>query len=115
MEFAWFMALFMNPLLLIVGVLLGATWVVCGGSWVYRVLRRRSLHREFKAKKPRHMSAVLEPRWDEYDPYEPHVDTKCVCHKEKVKEGALVLLWPEAGSLGLIHISVYCQSVRESV
>lgn len=115
MDFAWFMILFMNPLLLVVGVLLGATWSLCGAQWVYRTVRRRSLRKEFAAKKPRHLSAVLEPRWDAYDPEEAHVDTKCICHGRRLKEGDMVLLWPEAGALGLINISVYCPSVKEFV
>jgi hypothetical protein len=115
MDFAWFMMLLMNPFVLIVGILLGVTWTLCGASSAYRWTRRRALRRNWQQNKPRHFSPLLTPRWDEYDPDESHVDSRCVCHNRKVNPGETVLLWPEAGQLGLIHISVYCTAVKETV
>lgn len=115
MTFAWFMMLLMNPFLLVAGVLLGITWTLCSASTLYRVVRRRRLHREWKQDKPRHLSPTLVPRWDDYDPDEPNVDSKCTCHGRKIPEGEFVMLWPETGALGLFHLSVYCTSVKEAV
>lgn len=115
MFFAWFMASLMNPLLLITGILLGATWALTGAASLYRYGRRRRLRRDYRSDRPRCIQATLEPRWAEFDPDEEHVDSRCVCHNRRIPEGETVLLWPETGSLGLIHIAVYCMKVKEPV
>lgn len=115
MIFAWFMLACMNPLILILGILLGGTWALTGARFFYQAVSRRRLRKEWRRDEPRHINPFLTPRWDEYDRDEPAVDSRCVCHNRKIPEGEMVLLWPETGSLGLLHVSVYCMAVKEPV
>ena len=115
MTFAWFMMLLMNPFLLVAGVLLGVTWTWCSASTLYRAARRRKLHKEWKQDKPRYLSPVLAPRWDDYNPDEPNVDSRCTCHRRRLIPGETVLFWPETGAMRLFHVSVYCTTVKEDV
>lgn len=106
----WFMSLVMNPLFIVCGVLLGISVTLWAVPLLYRRSRRRKLHRAWKSDSPRTVRSTLEPRFDEYDPQEPGVDHRCVCHNRSVPEGERVLLWPETGDLGLLYIAVYCLS-----
>lgn len=110
MYLVWFMTLLMNPLLLICGVLLGISGTLWAGPLLYRLNRRRKLRRNWMADSPRTVRATLDARFDSFDPDEPGVDHRCVCHNRRIEEGEHVLLWPETSEVGLTYIAVYCLS-----
>jgi hypothetical protein len=82
---------------------------------VYRAKRRRELRRMWRMDRPRSMAMGIMPSWSDYDPADETVDRRCVCHNRRIYEGERVLLWPEIGPMGIVHTSVYCESVKESV
>jgi hypothetical protein len=105
----------MNPVLLVlVGVLIGVVGVSLA-PWAYRLHRRRVLHRRWRDDRPQRIVESLTPQWEDYDPDLIGVDRRCVCHRRSLHPGERVLLWPETGPLGVLHVAAYCETVKERI
>lgn len=117
--FVEFMVWIINMWSLTLGVIagVGASLIVAVGiaPGVYRAWRRKKLRQEWKRDVPMASNPLLMPVWVDYDPDELTVDHRCVCHNRLIGEGEHVLLRPEIGPFGMLHTSVYCQNVKESV
>lgn len=94
------------------GVLIGllAALGIAGG---WRTYRRRVLRRNWRLDRPRHVWEGLVPEWRDYDPEIPEIAKRCVCHNRVIHPGERVLVWPEAGPAGLLHMAVYCETVKD--
>lgn len=82
---------------------------------LYRAQRRRELRRMWRLDEPRPVPTEILPIWTAYDPDNETVDRRCICHQRRIYPGEWVLLWPEVGPGGILHTSVYCEAVKESV
>jgi hypothetical protein len=100
---------------LAVGIPAGAAAALLVVPGAYRAKRRHSLRVAWIMDEPREMPQYHLPHWDEYDPDDESVDSRCICHSRRVLPGQRVLLWPEVGPFGIMVTSVYCESVKEQV
>lgn len=107
------MTWFFNFTLLIVGGALGVVGGLTVGPAIYRSYRRYTLRRQWRQDTPLRAEPALSPLWVEYDPELTGVGHRCICHRRPVNPGELVLLWPETGPGGILHIAVYCESTKE--
>jgi len=96
------------------GVLTGlmAALVVAGG---WRLYRRQVLRHNWRKDRPRRAWEGLVPEWRDYDPEIPEISKRCICHGRVIHPGERVLIWPEAGPAGLLHIAVYCETVKNKL
>lgn len=116
--FVEFVVWVINVWSLTLGLMIGVAVVlaaVCSGPAVYRAWHRRKLRQEWRRDVPMVTTPFLSPSWVEFDPDVETVDRKCVCHGRRIGEGEQVLLRPEIGPFGVLHTSVYCQSIKETV
>lgn len=111
---SWIINMWSLTLGAIVGTGAGVVVAVVAVPMVYRMWRRKKLHKEWKADAPMKSVPFLSPSWVEYDPDEMTVDSRCVCHGRRIGEGERVLLRPEIGPFGVLQTSVYCQSIKEA-
>lgn len=107
-----FLELIVNVLSLIAGFLLGA-FLTASVPTLYRAYRRAVLRRNWKTDKPGAVREGLFPEWQDYEPEIPGIAKRCVCHNRKIHPGERVLTWPETGPGNLLHVAVYCESVKE--
>lgn len=107
------MSWLMNFDLLLIGVLVGSLGTLAGTPASYRLYRRWILRRRWRQNLPRYATESLAPRWQEYDPELAGVGKRCICHRRRIPPGERVLLWPETGPLGMLHVAVYCETVKE--
>jgi hypothetical protein len=102
----------------VIGMFVGMVLIVAVSGafpYIYRAKRRRDLRRMWRRNQPRPLMEGMVPVWREYDPEDATVDHRCVCHGRVLYPGERALYWPEVGPLGVLHTSVYCESVREVV
>jgi hypothetical protein len=111
--FLTFMTWFLNFSLFFVGAFLGALGTLLIGPSTYRQYRRWILRREWRQDRPQHVVESLTPQWEAYDPDLAGVGRRCICHRRQVHLGERVLLWPETGPMGILHVAVYCETVKE--
>lgn len=109
--FLTIMSWLVNITLFILGILVGtgATLLAAPG---YRVYRRWTLRRQWRQDRPSRVVESLTPQWEEYDPELAGVGKRCICHARQLHPGERVLLWPETGPLGVLHVAVYCETVK---
>jgi hypothetical protein len=100
--------------LFVAGLLVGIS-VALAVPMAFRFQRRIVLRRKWKADKPRTITDGLFPEWQAYDPDIPGIAKKCVCHGRRIHPGEKVLTWPETGPMNLLHVAVYCESVKEQL
>lgn len=106
----WFQVAF-----LLIGMSAGVLLTLLLTPVAFRLQRRRALRRDWKANRPGQVEEGLYPEWQEYDPEIPGIARKCVCHSRKIHPGEHVLTWPETGPMALLHVAVYCESVKEKL
>lgn len=111
--FFTFMSWFINMTLFLLGMAIGIAGTLCGGPVTYRVYRRKALRRAWLKDEPRQIVESLTPQWEEYDPDLAGVGKRCICHNRQIHPGETVLLWPETGPLGVLHVAVYCETSKE--
>lgn len=99
----------------VAGILLGVLVTLVATPQIFRIQRRFVLRRKWKADKPREIAEGLFPEWQDYDPEIPGIAKKCVCHSRRIHPGERVLTWPETGPMNLLHVAVYCESVKEQL
>lgn len=97
-----------------VGIALGVAVMVAIPA-VWRAWRRRDLRQRWKSDQPGHVEQGLYPEWQDYDPDMPGIASRCVCHRRRVHPGEHVMTWPETGPLNMLHVAVYCESVKEKL
>lgn len=114
-DFIDFMAWFIQASFFAMGFLFGILATLLATPVAFRVHRRAVLRRKWKADKPRQITEGLFPEWQDYDPDMPGVAKRCVCHGRKIHPGERVLTWPETGPMNLLHVAVYCESVKEKL
>lgn len=106
----WFFQITSFLLGIVVGLL--AAGAVAGG---WRTYRRMVLRRNWRQDRPREAWQGLPPEWQDYDPEIPEISKRCVCHGRVMYPGERVLIWPEAGPAGLLHMAVYCEAVKNKL
>ncbi len=97
----------------ILGALVGMSVILLLGPGTYRAYRRRALRRDWRLDRPQRVVESLTPQWEDYDPGLIGVGKRCICHGRQLHPGEHVLLWPETGPLGVLHVAVYCETVKE--
>lgn len=112
--FLTFMGWIMNILLLVLGLVAGAMITLTATPFSYRTYRRWILRRQWLKDEP-HDVESLAPQWDEYDPDLDGIGKNCICHQRQLHPGERVLMWPETGPLGILHIAVYCETSKERI
>lgn len=105
----------MNPILFVLGIMIGVLGAFAVTPWSYRLYRRWILHRRWRQDRPQRIVESLTPQWEDYDPDLCGVDRRCVCHRRYLHPGERVLLWPETGPLGILHVAAYCETVKERI
>lgn len=111
--FFTFMAWLFNFTLFLLGLAIGVTATLTLGPVTYRAYRRRALRRAWRLDAPRPVVESLTPQWEEYDPDLAGVGKRCICHSRQIHPGERVLLWPETGPMGVLHVAVYCETSKE--
>lgn len=111
--FLTFMTWFFNFTLLVVGLFIGSLGTLLLGPSTYRTYRRRVLRRDWREDRPHRVVDSLTPYWEEYDPALAGVGKHCICHRRQMHPGERVLLWPETGPMGILHVAVYCEISKE--
>lgn len=111
--FLTFMTWFLNFTLFVVGGLVGVLGSFVLGPGTYRAYRRRTLRRHWRQNRPQRVVESLSPQWERYDPALAGVGKRCICHGRQIHPGERVLLWPETGPMGILHIAVYCETSKE--
>lgn len=112
MEFLDFLTWIFRVTSFIFGVLCGAV-LALGGLAGWRICHRAALRRRWRQDRPMRAYDALEPQWRDYDPDIPYVTRRCICHKRLLYPGERVLIWPEVGPGGLLHVAVYCETYEE--
>jgi hypothetical protein len=112
-DFLTFLFWLLKTTFFILGFGLGATLALLLTPVAFRRHRRAVLRRKWKADKPREVTEGLFPEWQDYDPDMPGIAKRCVCHGRKIHPGERVLTWPETGPMNLLHVAVYCETVKE--
>lgn len=107
------MSWIVSSMLFVLGLLAGSAGALILGPGAYRFSRRRALRRDWRRDRPQRVVESLTPQWDDYDPDLVGVGRRCICHSRQLHPGEHVLLWPETGPLGILHIAVYCETVKE--
>lgn len=110
-----FLIWFFNFTLFVMGGAVGAVGAVILSPSAYRTYRRYTLRRQWQQDQPRRIIESLTPQWEEYDPELAGVGKKCICHARQLHPGERVLLWPETGPMGILHVAVYCETSKERV
>jgi hypothetical protein len=113
--FLTFLTWFFNFTLFVIGGAIGAVGAVTLSPSTYRVYRRYILRRQWQQDRPRRIVESLTPQWEEYDPELAGVGKRCICHQRVLHPGERVLLWPETGPMGILHVAVYCETSKERV
>lgn len=111
--FLTFMTWLFNFTLFLLGLLIGVTGTLILGPVVYRRHRRWVLRRDWRQNRPHRVVESLTPQWQEYDPDLAGVGKRCICHDRRIHPGETVLLWPETGPMGVLHVAVYCETSKE--
>jgi hypothetical protein len=109
--FAWFFP----ATVAVVGFILGVLAALVVVPATFRFHRRNVLRRKWKADQPREITEGLFPEWQQYDPEMPGISHRCICHGRRIHPGERVLTWPETGPMNLLHVAVYCESVKEKL
>lgn len=104
-----------NISLFLAGILIGGLGTLSMAPATYRLYRRWSLRRDWRRDRPRRVMESLTPQWEPYDPGLTGVGRRCICHRRQIHPGERVLLWPETGPMGILHVAVYCPTVKEHV
>jgi hypothetical protein len=104
---------FINFDLLVIGVVVGSVGTLFLGPTAYRIHRRYTLRRDWLQDRPRRIVESLTPQWEGYDPKLAGVGKRCICHGRQIHPGERVLLWPETGPMGILHVAVYCETSKE--
>lgn len=112
-DFINFIAWFFQAIFFVTGFLFGILLTLVATPVAFRIHRRTVLRRKWRADKPREVTEGLFPEWQDYDPDMPGIAKKCICHRRKIHPGERVLTWPETGPMNLLHVAVYCESVKE--
>lgn len=112
-EYAEFLAWFLQGSIIVAAFFVGVITTLIALPVAFRTHRRAVLRRKWKADKPREITEGLFPEWQNYDPDMPGIAKRCVCHQRKLYPGERVLTWPETGPMHLLHVAVYCESVKE--
>lgn len=110
--FLTFMSWFFNLTLFMAGLLIGGLGAITLGPGAYRTYRRRSLRRDWREDRPHRVVESLTPQWEGYDPDLAGVGRRCICHQRVLHPGETVLLWPETGPMGILHVAVYCETSK---
>ena len=113
MEFFEIFAWMFQVSYFITGVLSGMIITLVVIPLAFRIHRRTVLRRKWKADKPREVTEGLFPEWQNYEPEMPGIARRCICHNRKIHPGERVLTWLETGPMDLLHVAVYCESVKE--
>lgn len=113
MLFFSFLSYFFSFDILLLGFFLGASAALVWGPGGYRVYRRRALRRQWLQDRPQRVVESLTPQWEEYNPDLTGVGRRCICHGRQLHPGERVLLWPETGPMGILHVAVYCETSKE--
>lgn len=95
------------------GLILGSVLTLLVIPLLYRHHRRIVLRRGWKKNRPLEVTEGLHPEWGPYDPDTAGIGKKCICHNRQMHPGERVLMWPEVGPLNVLHMAVYCESVRD--
>jgi|SRR5882757_10370326 len=111
--FLTFMTWFLNFSLLLIGGFIGVAGTLVLGPGGYRRYRRWALRRDWHQDRPHRVVESLTPQWAEYDPELAGVGRRCICHDRQIHPGEHVLLWPETGLMGILHVAVYCETSKE--
>lgn len=111
--FLTFLSWFFNVTLVLVGITAGVLVTLSMGPGIYRTSRRRTLRRDWRMDRPQRVMESLTPQWERYDPELTGVGKRCICHQRAIHPGERVLLWPETGPMGILHVAVYCETVKE--
>lgn len=112
--FFTFMSWLFNTTLFLAGILIGSLTVLFLSPALYRRYRRWNLRRQYRQDRPHRVESLM-PQWEDYDPDLSGVGKRCICHDRVLHPGERVLLWPETGPMGILHIAVYCETFREHV
>lgn len=113
MAFIDFVIWFFQTIFFLAGLLLGVVLTLTVTPYAFRLHRRLALRRDWKNDRPGRVEDGLFPEWQDYDPDIPGIEKKCVCHQRLMHPGERVLTWPETGPMNLLHVAVYCESVKE--
>jgi hypothetical protein len=111
--FLTFMTWLFNVTLFLLGLGIGTLGAITLGPGVYRTYRRWSLRRDWREDRPNRVVESLTPQWEGYDPDLAGVGKRCICHNRQIHPGEHVLLWPETGPMGVLHVAVYCENIKE--
>lgn len=111
--FLTFMIWLFNGTFFLIGLAIGVAGTATLGPAVYRSYRRRALRRAWRLDTPRRVVESLTPQWEKYDPDLAGVGKRCICHNRQIHPGERVLLWPETGPMGVLHVAVYCETSKE--
>lgn len=82
---------------------------------IWKRYRRVILRRNWRKDRPRRAWQGLPPEWQDYDPEVPEISSRCICHNRVIYPGERVLIWPEVGPAGLLHMAVYCEAVKNKL
>lgn len=114
-SFIEFLVWIFQTLFFVFGIFVGIILTLAITPYAFRLQRRVVLRRDWKNDKPSRVEEGLVPEWQNYDPEFPGIAKKCVCHGRTVHPGERVLTWPETGPMNLLHVAVYCESVKEKL
>lgn len=112
-EFFEYIAWIGQVLNILLGVLIGIFLTIVLTPAAFRLQRGLALRRNWRADRPGRIEEGLYPEWQKYDPDIPGIAKRCVCHHRVINPGERVLTWPETGPMHLLHVAVYCESVKE--
>jgi hypothetical protein len=113
-QFFDFLELLFDGYSFLVGLLV-ASLAMGSAPVIFRARRRAQLRRNWRLDLPNFTEPGLYPEWQKYDPDMPGIDKKCICHRRLLHPGEQVMTWPETGPLTMLHVAVYCESVREKL
>jgi hypothetical protein len=109
-----FITLLFQTALFVAGLMVGVLATLAVRPF-FRLQRQIVLRRKWKNDEPRTVTTGLFPEWQDDDPDMPGIAKRCVCHGRKIYPGERVLTWPETGPMNLLHVAVYCESVKEKL